>query len=253
MPVATLKPNERYALVGKTRSGKTALAMVIAGTFARTLPYPWEVWWIDTKNDPNDIKALRKWGFRNAVSPQDRSPDTGGLPNALYWIVTSRGANGETLDVVDQCQAIFAQAYDRKYVVVVIDEYVQVCPSKVNAGAALLDIFQRGGGRNVGLIGLTQEPVYVPRQLISQATHLVLLSLSFGYDIDYVRKIYRDYNSPLRMGDNYGFYWGWLDGNGEWGYYADQSKWYKTLQVAKPQTLAADLHVRTNITPGQGH
>lgn len=46
MPVAQLRPQDRYALVGKTRSGKTALAMVLAGTFARTLAAPWEVWWI---------------------------------------------------------------------------------------------------------------------------------------------------------------------------------------------------------------
>lgn len=201
------------------------------------------VTWIDTKNDPNDIMALRKWGFRNAVSPQDRSPDTGGLPNAAYWIVSSRGPNGEILDVVDQAQGIFASAYDRKNVVVVVDEYVQVCPSRVSAGAALLDIFQRGGGRNVGLIGLTQEPVYVPRQLVSQATHLILLSLSFSYDVEYVRKIYREYASPNRMGDPYGFYWGWLDGNGEWGYYANQQEWYKTLKVSKPQVLTVSTKV----------
>lgn len=230
MPISNLKPNERYAFVGKTRSGKTALAMVIAGTWARTLPPPWEVWWVDTKNDPSDLAALRKWGFRNAVSQADRR-NTGGLANALYFRIESHGDNEN--QIVDQAQAVFAAAYKRKYVLVVIDEYVHVVYSKVTAGSALMDIFQRGGGRQVGVIGLTQEPVYVPRQLISQATHICLLSLTYQNDIKYVRNICPIYVPPIRVGDPYGFYWSWIDGHGEWDYYKDQRTWYDTLEVAK--------------------
>ncbi len=231
MPIATLKPNDRYAFVGKTRSGKTALAMVLAGTFARTLSQPWEVWWLDTKNDPKDLAALRKWGFRNAASDRDRQPDMGGLTNAKYFRITEQ-EDGPT--TVDQVQAICAQAYARKYVVIVIDEYVQAVPSVKNAGKALLDVFQRGGGNNVGLIGLTQEPVYVPRQLISQATHLCLLSLTYKADIEYARNLCSIYSPPIRIGDKYGFYWSWVDGSGEWDYYKDQGVWFKQLQAAKP-------------------
>jgi hypothetical protein len=145
VPIATLKPNDRYAFVGKTRSGKTALAMVLAGTFARTLSQPWEVWWLDTKNDPKDIAALRKWGFRNAASERDRQPDMGGLTNAKYFHITE---DVEGHSTIDQCQAICAQAYSRQYVIVCIDEYVQAVLSERRAGPALLNVFQRGGGKN---------------------------------------------------------------------------------------------------------
>jgi hypothetical protein len=229
MPIANLRPNERYAFVGKTRSGKTALAMVLAGTFARTLPEPWQVWWLDTKGDPKDLAALRRWGFRNAASTKDRGPDSGGLKNAIYFIVDSSKG-----DVVMQAQAIFKMAYQQKHVIVVIDEYVQVVESSRNAGSALLDIFQRGGGRNVGVIGLTQEPVYVPRQLISQATHICLLSLNYAHDIKYAKNLCPIYESPNKIGDPYGFYWSWIDGHGEWDYYQNQSIWYEQLEVAKP-------------------
>ena len=240
MPISQLRPNERYAFVGKTRSGKTALAMVLAGTFARTLPPPWEVWWVDTKGDPSDIAALRRWGFRNGVSKKDRSPEAGGLKNALYFRIESHTKTGDELNVPDQAQAIFAQAYSRKHVLVVVDEYVQVVYSKVTAGSALMDIFQRGGGRQVGLIGLTQEPVYVPRQLISQATHVCLLSLTYQADIKYVKNLCPVYVPPNKVGDPYGFWWSWVDGHGEWDYYKDQSVWFDKLEAAKPVSEGSD-------------
>jgi len=233
MPISQLRPNERYAFVGKTRSGKTALAMLLAGTWARSLPPPWEVWWIDTKGDPDDIRQLRKWGFRNAVSKKDRAPESGGLKNALYFKIESKDAGGIETNVADQAQAVFRLAYQRTHVIVVIDEYVQVVYSRVNAGADLLDIFQRGGGRKVGLIGLTQEPVYVPRQLISQATHVCLLSLTYVNDIKYVKNLNPAYQSPLKVGDPHGFWWSWVDGHGEWDYFPDQKAWYETVNISK--------------------
>lgn len=234
MPVAKLKPNERYAFVGKTRSGKTALAMVLAGTFARTLSQPWEVWWFDTKNDPKDLAELRKWGFRNAASEEDRKPERGGLSNALYFIIKEDKGGVST---VEQVQDLCDKAYKRKHVLVVIDEYVQACPSARSAGQDLLNLFQRGGGRNVGIIGLTQEPVYVPRQLISQATHICLLSLTYENDIKYARNICSVYTPPIKAGDPYGFYWSWVDGSGEWDYYENQAAWFSQLQAAKPIPL----------------
>ena len=239
MPIAQLKANERYALVGKTRSGKTVLAMVLAGTFARTLPAPWEVWWIDTKNDPKDLAALRAWGFRNAASAKDRKPESGGLSNALYWRVTAHDSKGRDIDTVEQVQAILADAYKRGHILVVIDEYVQAVPSARSAGKALLDVFQRGGGKNVGIIGLTQEPVYVPRQLISQATHLCLLSLTYENDIKYVRNLCPVYEPPIKVGDPYGFYWSWVDGSGQWDYYPNQKVWFDQLQIAMPRPATA--------------
>jgi hypothetical protein len=233
MPMTSLKPAERYAFVGKTRSGKTALAMVLAGTFARTLSAPWEVWWVDTKNDPKDLASLRQWGFRNAASSKDRQPDSGGLTNALYFIIRESDDGPST---VDQAQALFRRAYNRGHVMVVVDEYTQVVVSIKSPGKDLQNIFTRGGGKNVGLIGLTQEPVYVPRQLISQATHLCLLSLTFEADIKYVRNLCPIYEPPIKVGDPYGFYWSWVDGHAEWDYYENQQVWFSQLQAAKPIT-----------------
>lgn len=234
MPVAVLNPNERYAFVGKTRSGKTALAMVLAGTYARALDPPWEVWWIDTKNDPKDLAALRRWGFRNAMSLEDR--ETSAVPNAVYFRVPSKDEEGYDISTVMQVQYILSMAYERGHIIVVIDEYVQAVPSKRSAGSALLDVFQRGGGKNVGIIGLTQEPVDVPRQLLSQATHLVLFTLTYEYDKQYITKMVKEYEPPIKMGEPHGFWWKWVDGDGEVTFFPNQKQWYDTVSIALPRS-----------------
>lgn len=235
MATATLRPEDRYAFVGKTGSGKTALAAVLAATFARTLPPPWQVWWFDTKNVPEDLAMLRRWGFRNASSLDDQRPETGGLQNALYFIIKEAG---KTHTTVDQVQALCREAYERGNVIIVVDEYTQVVPSARSAGQSLQDVFTRGRGRKVGIIGLTQEPVYVPRQLISQATHVCLLTLSYQNDIKYVKNFCPIYVPPLSIGDKYGFFWSHVDGMGEWDYYPNQRKWFDKLVAATPQIQA---------------
>jgi energy-coupling factor transporter ATP-binding protein EcfA2 len=234
LPVVVVAPNDRYAIVGKTGSGKTKFAIVLAAYFARTLPAPWEVHWIDTKNDPEDLRTLRQWGFRNIASQRDRQ--TSVLQNALYWYVEGSDEMYDE-ETVGQVQEICRRCYLQRYCVVCIDEYTQAVVSKQNPGPALKDIFTRGRGRNVGIIGLTQEPVYVPRQLLSQASHQVLFTVSYDYDVDYLRKIDKVYQPPGKLGDPYGFWWRWVDGQTETTYYPNQQEWFEQFEVAVPRQM----------------
>ena len=217
--------------------------MVLAGTMAIALANTdWEVWLITTKGDPNDLVAWREWGFRNIVSDEDRQTTI--LPNALYFRLDVKDSQGNEVTQKGQAQSIFQAAYNRgginspARVLVVVDEYVSVVESTKNAGQPLLDIFQRGGGRTVGLIGLTQEPVYVPRQLISQATHLFIFTLTHQYDIKYVKTICPNYVPPASRGDIYGFWYKWVDGpTDEWIYYPSQRQWYNDLKIAMPKPI----------------
>jgi hypothetical protein len=235
MAIANLSPNDRYGFVGKTGSGKTQEAVVLAAMFARSLPAPWEVWWIDTKNDPKDMRLLRSWGFCNGANEND-TKRPGALHNALYFRIKPTGGFG----VVDLAQAKMAEAYDRRKVIVVVDEYTQVVASDRSEGYALQDIFARGRGNDVGIIGLTQEPVYVPRKLLSQASHLALFTVTHQADIKYLKNLCPNYVPPARQGDKYGFYWSHQDGGAQWAYYENQKKWAEGLQFALPRKPRVD-------------
>jgi hypothetical protein len=233
MAIANLSPHDRYAIVGKTGVGKTQEAIVLASFFAQGLPAPWEVWWIDTKGVEDDIKTLRSWGFCNGSSDKDMQRP-GGLRNALYFMISGSTVDGVYYDTVTLAQAKMQEAYNRRNVIVVVDEYTQVCPSEQNPGYALRDIFTRGRGRNVGLIGLTQEPVRIPRMLLSQASHLALFSVTHTPDIKRLKELCPTYVPPIKQGDRYGFYWSHEDGSAQWAYYQNQKKWAEGLNFAMP-------------------
>lgn len=230
MAIANLQPQDRVAIVGKTGSGKTQEGTVIASYFAQQLHAPWEVWWLDTKGVDEDIQRLRDWGACNASSDKDLARP-GGLRNFKYFIINED--NGYS--VVDQAQALCQKAYLRGHVIVVADEYTSICPSDRSPGYGLKNVFARGRGRNVGLIGLTQEPVNVPRMLLSQASHLVLFTVSYPYDIKYLKTLYVGYVPPADKGDTHGFYWSHIDGSAKWAYYPNQAAWANGLHFALPR------------------
>lgn len=233
----TIKPNERFALVAKTRAGKSMFAMVLAGTMAMSLMgTEWQVWVLDTKGDPTDLIGWRRWGFRNYASTRDQ--ETSLVNNAFYFRIDTKDSAGNDISVSDQCQSIINAAYIRGHVIIAIDEYVSVIQSSRNPGKPLLDVFQRGGGRNVGLIGLTQEPVYVPRQLLSQATHIFLFTLTHTYDIDWAGKICPGYIPPANQGYQHGFYYKFVDGpSNTWRFYKHQQDWYESVSIALPKPV----------------
>lgn len=228
--IATISPEDRIAIVGKTGSGKTQQAIVLAYYFARNLHAPWEVWWIDTKGVREDINKLRKWGFVNGDSEKDQKRPYA-LRNAKYFLVRPIAP----YTVVDLAQAKIDEAYQRGHVIVVVDEYTQVVVSQRSPGYALDDVFSRGRGKKVGLIGLTQEPVNVPRKLLSQASHLCLFTVTYPYDIKYLKGMCSQYIPPQDRGDKHGFYWSHIDGSAKWAYYTNQAAWAKGLNFQLPR------------------
>jgi hypothetical protein len=237
---------QRYALVGKTRSGKTRFGITLAGMFAQYLYYPYQIWWIDTKGSLEDLGTLRQFGFRNGASSQDMKSQ-GAIPGALYFHIEPTDYTDDQ-SVVRQAQLIFAasmrraqtERMDYNNVLLVVDEYTSVVPSTRSPGSALKDVFARGGGMKCGIIGLTQEPSFVPRQLISQATHLFLFSLSLDYDIDRIKKMIPTYVPPIERGDPYGFWHIYLDDTTQQTeYFHNQMEWYEQVDIEVPLVLAS--------------
>jgi hypothetical protein len=214
--------NQRFAVVGKTRSGKSTYALILACLLVpfvkKTKNSDVEVWWADTKHDPRDIEALKKWGF--TTDPKAKSN------YRLFHIV---GNKEEKVKQWESAQKLFQAAYERCGVLVVVDEYRQVVPNTVNAGDDLLDLFTRGGGRGAGVIGETQEPVYVPRQLLSQATHQMFFDLSYPNDIKRIQEFYAPYDRPLiTRGNNHGFFHVAVDYDGLGVYYPHVRNWVES-------------------------
>ncbi len=185
--------------------------------------WDWQIWWIDTKADPKDLRRLGAWGFR---TPDKVPPDY----HRLLFKVRSLD-DADELSVAKQVQALCWAAFKRAgtqrrngkkrayaNIIIVIDEYVSVIVSKRSAGAGLLEVFQRGGGKHVGLMGGTQEPVDIPRQLVSQATMIFLFMLTHPPDIEWASKICPRYAVQGPEGlepnipDAHGFWFKWVDG-----------------------------------------
>jgi hypothetical protein len=224
----TIAPNERFAVVGKSRSGKTTFGSVLSFTLVpdELIVAHWQVWVIDSKGDPKDIARLRKLGFvegdvtTGLPKRQPRFFASGPPPGRLYFRL--RDVGGAT--VVQQAQHLFRLAMARRRVLVNIDEYTQVIEGQRTCGRALDDLFTRGGGLGVGVIGNTQEPVLIPRKLLSQATHLLAFDLSFAPDIEYIQRMIPDYTRPSRD-ERHALWWLWLDGDAIPRYYPSLRAW----------------------------
>lgn len=221
-----LSPADRYALVGKTRSGKTTFSAVLSQTVItdELIADDWRCWWYDTKGDPKDIARLQKLGF------VEGDPATGKplhpkrfkreIHGRLYFRIRDRGG----LSIIDQAQHLIGLSMSRRRVLNVIDEYTQIVLGPRTAGRNLDNLFTRGGGLGVGMIGSTQEPVDIPRKLLSQATHLCLFDLSFARDIDYMRQYVREYDRPPQA-ERHAFWHVWLDGDSIPRYYPSLRAW----------------------------
>lgn len=209
--VVPIAPWERYALVSKTGSGKTTTGTCLAAKLIpgeKKLAHGWQAWWIDSKGDPKDLDRLFKWGFRT-----DRDS-----PRRLFTV--RYDGKGPTLH--EQVERICEEALKRHGVLVIIDEYVHVVKNQTIAGTQILNVFQRGRGLDVGMIGHTQEPVFIPRQLISQASHILLGDLSYPKDIERASEYFNGYERPL---NKHGFYHGAVDYDGEWAYWPNVQSW----------------------------
>ena len=222
------KPGDRYAVLGTSGSGKTVFTTVLACTLVPAKPEEsdWQCWWLDTKDDPDDIEMLTQWGFQPGLD--------GG--KSARRIIFLRGSRDE---VYEQAQEVSDRALHRHGIMLVYDEYNHVVRNRVDAGPAVEDVHKRGRGLDVGSIGGVQEPVLVPRFLFSQAIHKAIFGLEHLNDV----KLAREMNPHYAVGwpemtdrtvpDQYGF---WMRSGPQggtdnaWRYHKNVKLWHDTIE-----------------------
>lgn len=230
MPQVKLQPNDRFAAFGKTGSGKSKFALTLATHIVRevnkTALTPWQVWFIDTKNDPVDIERLRQWHYTRVKQLSHNKVDDDGAWSYRYFLL----APSDTVDdLVPQAQQVIRAALKHKNVLVVVDEYTQVVVSTRMPGKDLKDLFTRGRGLRTGIIGESQEPTYIPRQLASQATHLFLFDLSLPADQEWAKDFCPQYRRPPSMGAPHGFWYSHLDGEAKWHFFEHEKEFFEEV------------------------
>ena len=217
-------PAQRWAVLGKSGSGKTFATVLVAAALVPFSSRDWQVWWLDSKHDPDDLALLHRWGYRPAMEREARA-----TPRRIFDLRGSRAA------VHEQAQLISARALEVGGVLLVYDEYGQLVKSKVDAGVEIENVHKRGRGLDVGSIGGVQEPAYCPRYLFSQANHLLIGSLTHLRDVKIARELNPRYapgwpeERPDTVPDPHGFWLKHLDGfgdDGSWWYWAAMDRWY---------------------------
>ena len=186
----------------------------------------WEVWWIETKHDKDDLAMLHRWGYRQ--------PGRGDTARRLIPLYAPRfdGDGVPLLDtarrrvVAEKAQLICDRALERGGVLLVFDEFQHVVYSRISAGAGVEDVAKRGRGLDVGMMGEVQEPVAVPRLLFSQATHRAIFGLEHMPDIKIARELNPSYaagwprDTDSTVPDRHGF---WLRSGPQAG---DDNAWH---------------------------
>lgn len=231
------RPNNRLSIVGKSGSGKTTFAVCLASLLVPYDDPDWEVWWVDSTQKPDDLRTLNEWGF--------------GTTKARKLIrISERGG-----PIAWQCQEICRAAMRRRNVLVVLDEYKYASVSSRRAGDGIEGVHLRGRGLNTGMLGLTQEPVDVPRQLLSQANHLFLFDVHYPADIKYVQTLYAGYERPPVVQINgedrrIGFYHCYIDGDATWRYYASVRSWHDQVMGVGGDSTGVDTSAKAPARAG---
>lgn len=226
-------PNDRISFVGKSGSGKTTAAVCVACALvphqSQSGDNGWQIWWVDSCQKVDDIKTLKQWGFERGFNTR-----RGRRSNRRLLTIVEPDEDDPkdaTPPLWKQCDDICRRALKRGRVLLCIDEYSHVKRSTMRTGPQLGNVHKRGRGLGVGLLGLTQEPVEIPRQLLSQAVHLHLHDVSYPADIKYCKTLYAGYGHnadparPDRPPDPHGFYSAHIDGAALWTYYRSIGQW----------------------------
>lgn len=180
-----IRASERVALVGKTGSGKTTLALYLTKSLSRLVVF-----------DPKGTLWVPEWRL------EDWSKE--GL---------QRLAEGESVrlripaPLNNNWEPYFTEIFSIGNCVVYIDEVYGIVPPGAKPGAMFTAMYTRGRELNIGVIAATQRPTWVPLFVLSEAEWLFVFRLQLQADRNRMAEIGGpELQEPIPAIDEYGFY-----------------------------------------------
>jgi hypothetical protein len=185
-------PTDRTAIVGRTGSGKTVMAAFLLGE-ADIDRKPWIV--VDYKGERifNDIEKQEKTAITE-IGVHDKIPSKPGL-----YVVRPIPAQDD-----ENINELLWRVWEKGNAGVYIDE-AHLLPSSDALKANLVT----GRSRRIPMIVISQRPVWVPREVFSEANHHVAFDLSRLDD----RKLVGEWVNSRDIGRISGFRSHWYDVN----------------------------------------
>lgn len=177
--------SERVALVGKTGSGKTTLALFLTKSLRRLVVF-------DPKGTLNTPTwRLEDWSQKGIQQLADGEPIRMRVPAPL-------SGNWEPY---------FAEIFSIGNCAVYIDEVYGVVPPQTKPGPMFTALYTRGRELNLGVIAATQRPTWVPLFVLSEAEWLFVFRLQLQIDRNRMSEIAGPaLLPPIPSEDEFGFY-----------------------------------------------
>ncbi len=180
----TWTPGEHVTLIGKTRSGKTHLALALADTRSYVI--------IAATKRRDPLLAAAQHGYKVVESMREIPRTDSGRPvfrKVIVW--PGRAIHDERQRL--QLQAVslrdtFATAERQGNWTVLLDETMWAY-DRLQLKKELDSVWYQGGSAGVSLVACAQRPTRVPRLMISQAAHLFLWYVSDKRDLEPLRDI----------------------------------------------------------------
>lgn len=162
-----VKPSDQIVIVGKNGSGKSVVAQYLD---AQT---PGQLVIVNVKNDPALTRwAVERFGVENVSIADGRVSDMDFKKRVIVYVAKS-ATDQKEYDV------LYRRMLQRRNLTVHLDEtFGPTTSSRVPDGLGLF--LQHGRARNLRHIACTQRPVHIARQVITEASHIVLFPLRFN-------------------------------------------------------------------------
>jgi hypothetical protein len=181
---ANWQQGQHVALIGKTGSGKSHLALDLLDI------KPFVIIVATKRYDPLLEEASRGYVVREDMSEIPRTDEGYPIHNkVIIWPATA--IKNEELRLRAQAAAVtstLSTAERQRYWTVLIDDVMWVY-DMLGLNKKLESIWYQARSAGISMVAAAQRPVKTPRNMVAQASHLFLFTVSDKRDLEHFREI----------------------------------------------------------------